>query len=231
MVSAIIVAAGRGTRLAGPTPKQYLPLAGKPVLAHTLAVFAGCGHVDEIILVVPAGDLDYCRDNILPLVPADCPLRLAAGGEHRQDSVYNGLRAAAGQAGDQVLIHDGVRPLVTADLIGRCLDGLAAADGCVAAVPASDTLKSADAADYIIETVDRSAIWLAQTPQAFAHATIFHAHQEARKGGRQATDDAALVERTGGRVALVRGAAANIKITTPGDLRLAEALLALAASS
>ncbi|MFP4446407.1 MAG: 2-C-methyl-D-erythritol 4-phosphate cytidylyltransferase, partial [Desulfosudaceae bacterium] len=200
MVSAIIVAGGRGTRLPGPLPKQYLPLAGKPLLAHTLAVFAGCGRVDEIVLVVPAGDRDYCRDNILPTVPADCPLRLAAGGEHRQESVYNGLRAAAGQAGDQVLIHDGVRPLVTADLIGRCLDGLAAADGCVAAVPASDTLKSADPEGYIIETVDRSAIWLAQTPQAFAHATIFHAHQEARKRGRRATDDAALVERTGRRV-------------------------------
>lgn len=231
MVSAIIVAAGRGTRLAGPLPKQYLDLAGKPVLARTLAVFAACGRVDEIILVVPAGDLDYCRDNILPRVKADCPLRLAAGGQHRQESVYNGLRAAAGQADDRVLIHDGVRPLVTSDLIGRCLDGLAAADGCVAAVPASDTLKSADAAGYITETVDRSAIWLAQTPQAFAYATILQAHQQARGRGRQATDDAALLEQTGGRIALVDGSPTNIKITTPDDLRLAEALLVLTAAS
>ncbi|MEW6077087.1 MAG: 2-C-methyl-D-erythritol 4-phosphate cytidylyltransferase [Thermodesulfobacteriota bacterium] len=222
MVSALIVAAGKGERLPGALAKQYLPLSGRPVLCRTLEVFAACAIIDDIFLVVPQKDFVYCRETILPQVARD--VTLVAGGDRRQDSVFNGLRAMSPDRERVVVIHDGVRPFVTCRLIQSCLDGIRDADGCIAAVPASDTLKAVDKDGRITGTIDRAAVWLAQTPQAFRYGVLLEAHQQAAAGGWRVTDDAALLERLGRIVRVVSGSAANIKITTPADLRLAGAM-------
>jgi 2-C-methyl-D-erythritol 4-phosphate cytidylyltransferase len=126
--------------------------------------------------------------------------------------------------GRVVVIHDGVRPFVACRLIQSCLDGIRDADGCIAAVPASDTLKTVDREGRITGTIDRAAVWLAQTPQAFRYEVLLEGHQQAAAGGWQVTDDAALLERLGRIVRVIPGSAANIKITTPADLHLAEAM-------
>jgi 2-C-methyl-D-erythritol 4-phosphate cytidylyltransferase len=224
MVSGLIVAAGKGERLPGSLAKQYLPLAGRPVLCRTLDVFAGCDAIDDMVLVVPPKDLDYCREVILPQVSREKPVTLAAGGDRRQDSVLSGLKAVANDRGRVVVIHDGVRPFVTCRLIRSCIDGIRDADGCIAAVPASDTIKTVDDGNRITGTIDRVAVWLAQTPQAFRYDVLLEAHRQAVQGRWQVTDDAALLERLGRTVRVTAGSAVNIKITTPDDLRLAEAM-------
>ncbi len=231
MIAAIIVAGGQGTRFAGKRAKQYLPLAGRPVLSHTLSVFAACEVIDRLVLVVPAGDDAYCRENVWPQVVPTREIVLVTGGEQRQNSVLNGLRAVSGKEDDSVLIHDGVRPFVPRRLIHECLAGLEKADGCIAAVAAVDTLKTVGRNNIICDTLDRESVWLAQTPQAFRYGVIRRAHEAAVEKGRQATDDASLLEWQGHRVAVARGTARNIKITTPDDMALAEALLHVPTSS
>jgi 2-C-methyl-D-erythritol 4-phosphate cytidylyltransferase len=230
MVSGLIVAAGKGERLPGSLAKQYLPLAGRPVLCRTLDVFAGCDVINDMVLVVPPKDLDYCREAILPQVSGSKPITLAAGGDRRQDSVFAGLKAIAGDRRRIVVIHDGVRPFVSPGLIQSCIDGIRDADGCIAAVPASDTIKAVDSDNRITGTVDRASLWLAQTPQAFRYDALFQAHQQAAEKRWQVTDDAALLERLGRTVRVTPGSVRNLKITTPDDLRLAEAIAALADS-
>ena len=225
MVSAIIVAGGRGNRFKSDLAKQYQRLVGRSVLSHTLSVFASCDAVDDLILVVPAGHEDYCRESVLPEVAPVRDLKLVAGGKQRQDSVFNGLRAVSGNGDGKVLIHDGVRPFVSSRLINDCLAGLEHAVGCIAAVPAVDTLKLVDAEDTITNTLERTGVWLAQTPQAFRYDIILKAHEAAAGQGWQGTDDASLLEWQGYAVKVVPGATRNIKITTPADLALAEAML------
>jgi 2-C-methyl-D-erythritol 4-phosphate cytidylyltransferase len=225
MVSGLIVAAGKGERLPGSLAKQYLPLAGRPVLCRALDVFSGCAAIDDIFLVVPQKDFVYCREVILPQVKNGQAITLVAGGARRQDSVLAGLTAIAGDRGRIVVIHDGVRPFVSPWLIQACIDGLGQADGCIAAVPASDTLKTVDDGNRITGTIDRASVWLAQTPQAFRYDVLLEAHRQAVQGRWQVTDDAALLERLGRTVRVIPGSAVNIKITTPDDLRLAEAMV------
>jgi len=222
---AVIVAGGSGTRMGGPVPKQYLLLSGAPILARTLARFAACPDVHRIVVVAPAGDLERCRQDILPLVATEKEIRLAAGGAERQDSVYQGL-LAAGPDVDLVAVHDAVRPLVTPEEISRCLALAQSHGACILAAPAADTLKRASAGGRIQETLDRSGVWLAQTPQAFGYTLLLSAHQKAREQGFLATDDAALAERLGIPVYITPGSPKNLKITTPADLALAEAILA-----
>ena len=224
MNAAIIVAAGQGIRMGGSIRKQYLPLDGEPILGHTLRLFTESRLFEDILLVVPGADADYCRETLLAALGAPPAVRLVIGGAERQESVYNGLAACRGGDDAVVLIHDGVRPFVSIALLRQCLDSAQRNGACVLAVRASDTLKQAGPDGAIVQTLPRDDVWLAQTPQGFRLALIREAHQRAREAGYAGTDDAQLVERLGHPVAIVPGSRLNIKITTPDDLHLAEAL-------
>jgi 2-C-methyl-D-erythritol 4-phosphate cytidylyltransferase len=224
MVAAIIVAAGKGIRMQDSLRKQYLPLAGLPIIAQTLIVFAGCDLIDHIYLVVPPDDFDFCRDNVLARSKLVGNVTLVAGGDRRQESVYRGLQQI--DAGCSiVVIHDGVRPFVQHDQLSACISGAKKFGSCILGVPAYDTLKEVDNSGKIVNTIARDAIWLAQTPQAFRYELIKKAHDQARLDDYQGTDDAALAERLGEAVKIIRGSRSNIKITNQEDLKIARALL------
>jgi 2-C-methyl-D-erythritol 4-phosphate cytidylyltransferase len=224
MVAAVIVAGGKGVRMQGPLRKQYLPLAGLPILAHTLTVFDDCDQVAQIYLVIPQADMDYCRENILDRIKPVSKVNLVAGGLRRQDSAYNGLQQI--DAGCSiVIIHDGVRPFVKPDQLMACVNGAREFGACILGIPAYDTLKKVDESGNIVDTIARDSIWLAQTPQAFQFDLIKMAHDRARLDGYQGTDDASLVERMGKAVKILCGSRNNIKITSKEDLNIARALL------
>lgn len=215
---AVIPAAGLGVRMGGSTPKQFLEVHGVPLLALTLAVFQKCRAVDTVIVVAPEGDVDSCRRDIVERYGFEKVRKVVAGGEHRQDSVRLGIRAA-GTGFDLVLIHDGVRPMVEGDLIERVLRAAAQYGAVVAALPARETVKETDPEGGVTRTLDRSRIWLVQTPQAFPYGVIRDAHEKALlEKWPEATDDAALVEKLGKPVRVVEGSEKNIKVTTPLDL-------------
>jgi 2-C-methyl-D-erythritol 4-phosphate cytidylyltransferase len=227
MVYAIIVAGGRGSRLAGPIAKQYRPLAGVPILTRTLRVFDGCRAVDRLVVVVPAADIDFVRSAILAPAAICKDVTVVGGGPQRQDSVYNGLAAVAPQAA-LVVVHDAVRPLVTCEAITTCIHAARRHGACIVGVPVWDTLKRISDSGCIEATLPRERVWMAQTPQAFRAGLLRAAHERARREAVRGTDDASLVERAGAAVHMVPGSPCNIKITTAEDLALAEALLALA---
>ena len=224
VVSAIIVAAGSGVRMNAGRPKQYLTIAGRPVLNHTLQKFLDCRQVDVIYLVVPKADFGYCRENILPPVDPGKPIRLIGGGAARQHSVYKGL-AAVEEKNGLVIIHDGVRPLVQTSLISDCILQAQETGACIAGIPVYDTIKRAGDSGDIEETVERKGLWLAQTPQVFRYGLIRKAHDRAIVEGYTGTDDAILVERIGNPVKIITGSKTNIKITTREDLAMAASLL------
>lgn len=226
MISALIVAAGQGLRMGSAQRKQYLQLCGRPVLVHTLRAFDRCPDIRSIVLVVPTTEMDFCKKEILSAASLENHVVLVAGGQRRQDSVFNGLQHL-GDAQGVVLIHDGVRPLVSMALIQDCIQGALQWGACIPGIPAVDTLKRIDPQGNIQGTLPRDSIRLAQTPQAFSLPVIRRAHLEARRLGRVATDDASLVEALGMPVHVVVGSRENIKITTPEDLAYAEALLKL----
>ena len=220
MVSAIIVAAGRGNRMEGDRRKQYLSLAGRPILSRTVMVFARCDAINEIILVIPEDDIDYCRKTILEPEGLNRKIALIPGGERRQDSVFNGLSAVNPNCGI-VVVHDGVRPFVQNEHITACIDGARQFGACMVGVPAYETLKQVDPSDQVIRTLERDDVWLAQTPQAFRLDLIRKAHDRARGQDYGATDDASLVERLGETVKILKGSRSNIKITVKEDLEMA----------
>ncbi len=223
---AVIVAGGRGERLHGLTdiPKQYLPLAGEPVLAHSLRVLAGHPQIDRTQVVIHPTDRDRYEAAAGPFAA-----HLAgpvAGGPTRQESVRRGLEALEVLAPERVLIHDAARPFLTADLVTRLLAALDNQRGAIAAEPVADTLKRATADGLIADTVDRANLWRAQTPQAFRFADILVAHRRAAAAGKHGfTDDAALAEWAGVPVQLVASSGNNMKLTTREDFMLAERLL------
>ena len=223
-VSAIIVAGGKGLRMNEATRKQYLMLAGIPILSHTIAVFDACDSVGEIFLVIPEQDFDFCRRHILSLLSIRKNIRLVPGGDERQDSVYNGLIALDPKT-EIALIHDGVRPFVRHEQIVACIRGAELSGACILGIPAFDTLKQVDNAGDIQNTIARDTVWLAQTPQTFRYDLILAAHESARIAGYSGTDDASLLERLGKKVKIIMGSRYNIKITTPEDLRLADAII------
>lgn len=213
---ALIVAAGRGTRLGGPVPKQYRDLGGAPVLRRTLELFVAHPRIDAIRVVTGADDEAHYNAATagLALLPP------VVGGATRQASVLNGLESLEAQQPAAVLIHDAARPFTAADLIDRLIAALDQAPGAIAAVPVVDTLwRAADGA--LEELVPRDGLWRAQTPQAFRYADILAAHRKV--AGRALTDDAAVLRAAGGMVAVVEAAEANFKITTETDLTRAQA--------
>jgi len=225
MVTAIIVAAGKGTRMQDVRRKQYLSLAGLPILTRTLVVFDKCERVEQIILVIPQDDFNFCQKNILQPAGLSGRIILVAGGERRQDSVFNGLKAVDSGC-SIVVIHDGVRPFLQNDQLIACIEGARESGACIMGVPANETLKQVNASDHIIQTLKRDDVWLAQTPQAFRYDLIRKAHETACVEGYSATDDASLVERLGGTVKIITGSRHNIKITIQEDFETAQNILA-----
>jgi 2-C-methyl-D-erythritol 4-phosphate cytidylyltransferase len=223
MNAGVIVAGGAGRRLPGPMRKQYLGLCERPILAHVLSNMAACDIVHMLVLAVPSEDYDYIRKKILPLVATTKKVRLVTGGSERQESVANALKAVPKECGI-VAIHDGVRPFASSAAIGACIQAAKAHGAAILAIPAFDTLKRVDQNGLIETTIPRQKIWLAQTPQAFQLELIKKAHARAKAEGFLGTDDASLVERMGHKVKVIAGSRDNIKVTTPEDLTLAQAI-------
>lgn len=222
---AIIPAAGSGSRMNRDVSKQYLTLAGKPILVCTLEVFEACPLVDALLVVVPSQDLESVRTDILAPWNLKKVAGIIPGGKERQDSVRAGIEALDGDA-ELVIIHDAVRPFITAGLIENCVRAAAAEGAATVGVPVKDTVKEVGPDGRILRTCDRSLLWFTQTPQVFRRDIIENAHRAAVRDGFKGTDDTSLVERLGIAVRMIRGDYGNIKITTPEDLILAEALLA-----
>lgn len=222
-LAAIIVAAGRGRRMARDTPKAFLPLAGRAMLTYSVSTFATLAESRRVVLVV-SGDRMAEAEKIVSQLQTRAPIVLVEGGAERQDSVENGLR----QAGDVdvVAVHDAARPFIPVSCIRASADAALSYDGAVVALPAHDTIKVVDGDRCITATPDRETIWQAQTPQTFRREILQRAFAEARRQGFVGTDDASLVERLGLRVKLVEGDPLNRKLTTPDDLRWAEWVLA-----
>ena len=223
-VYAIIVAAGKGIRMSDAVRKQYIALAGIPMLSRTLGVFNRCELIDRIVMAVPEEDIDFCRNEIVPAANMKKEPTLVIGGAQRQDSVYNGLKTIETDNG-VVLIHDGVRPFVKSEHLTACINGAHEHGACILGIPAFDTVKHVNATNEILQTQKRDTLWLAQTPQAFQLKLIKKAHEIARQEGFMGTDDASLVENLGEAVKMIPGSRSNIKITDQEDLKLAQALL------
>ncbi|HPX60638.1 MAG TPA: 2-C-methyl-D-erythritol 4-phosphate cytidylyltransferase [Deltaproteobacteria bacterium] len=223
---AVIPAAGMGKRMGASINKQYLTLGGLPILARTLAVFNSSPLVSGICLVIPEDEIAYCREHIVTHGNFSKIMDIVSGGKERQNSVMNGLKRLQTVAsdGDVVLIHDGVRPFVTEEMIRQSIQTALEGVGALVAVPVKDTIKSVSSG-VVTGTPPRETLWQAQTPQSFLFGQILKAHQQAEQDGFTGTDDAALIERCGGQVRVVAGSYRNIKITTPEDLVLAEAFL------
>lgn len=216
VAGAIIVAAGSSQRMGG-RDKLLQPLDGRPLIAYAIAAFAAASSIDRIAVVASEANIDAIRAIAGQLAPEAA---VVTGGARRQDSVRAGLDAL-GEV-EFVLVHDGARPLVNAALIDAALDGARDHGAAICAVPVADTIKKAADDGSIAATIAREGLWLAQTPQAFRRDLLLRAHDATTE---DATDDAALVERLGGSVWLAAGSSGNIKVTTPEDIHLAEALL------
>ncbi|WP_265446590.1 2-C-methyl-D-erythritol 4-phosphate cytidylyltransferase [Acetivibrio straminisolvens] len=223
-VSAVVVAAGKGTRMNMDINKQYIKVGGIPVLARTLKVFEDCPLIDEVVLVVNNNDMFYCKENVVEAYGLKKVKMLVAGGAQRQDSVYNGLLQVNSES-DIIIIHDGARPFINEEIIENCIEAAKEYGASTAAVPVKDTIKSADSEGFAKETLERSTLWAIQTPQAFLRDIIMKAHKKASDEGFYGTDDTVLAERMGIRTKLVMGSYNNIKITTREDLTFAEALI------
>ena len=220
----LIAAAGSGRRMGAAGNKLLLDVAGRPVLAWTLDAVLACGAISWIGIVGQPVDAEPIAA-IVAAADADRPVQWIEGGDTRQESVRRGL-AALPAAAEGVLIHDGARCLVSAELLERCVAAVHAGEAVIAATPVSDTIKVVDDQGRITATSDRSLLWAAQTPQGFPVDRLRQAHGQAEAEGWSVTDDAALFERLGWPVRVLASSPANIKLTTPFDLTIAAAVLA-----
>lgn len=219
--SAIIVAAGSGSRLGVGEPKAFVKLHGRPMLHYSLATLAKLSSIAEVVIAIPAGMEKRTREEVAR-AGLEVPVKITPGGLERQDSVRVALALTSAEA-EVILIHDAARPFADADLFRRCLEAATARGAAIAAIPVSDTLKRV--ADGAIQaTVKRLGLYQAQTPQAFQRRLLIAAHERATREHIVATDDADLVEQIGGTVEIVEASALNMKITTRSDLMIAEAL-------
>lgn len=223
-VTALIPAAGMGKRMGKTVAKQFLALGDKPMLAHTLLTFQRSTDVDEIIPILSQEDMENCLRDIIEGYHITKVKTLVVGGKERQDSVSNGLQKLEKDA-SVVLIHDGVRPFVTAEMIKDAVDHAKKGECVAVGVPIKDTIKEVNDKGFVRHTLERSRLWAIQTPQAFPVKTIKRAYEEAMNRRIYGTDDAMLVEKTGIAVRVIMGNYENIKITTPEDLLVAEEIL------
>lgn len=227
-VTVLIPAAGMGRRMGTSINKQYLDLAGQPILARTLALFDRHPLVEHIYPILPADEIAFCQSQIIEPAGFSKVRRAVAGGAERQDSVRNGLLALAADGLDQaqriVLVHDGARPLFNPQLLPQLIDKIVAHGACIVGVPVKDTIKQV-ADGFICQTPDRRCLWQAQTPQGFRYHLLRAAFARADADQLVATDDASLLEHYGHPVAMLQGDYRNIKVTTPEDLPVAATFL------
>lgn len=223
-VTAIVLAGGKGSRMHSETPKQYLPLLGKPVLFYSLSAFEQ-SVADEIILVTAAGEEKYCQKEIIEKYGITKVTRIVAGGTERYHSVHQGLLAA--ENADYVLIHDGARPLISVPVINASINKVKETGACVVGMPAKDTIQLVDLEGRIAQTPVRSLTWIAQTPQCFLYETALSSYNNAIAAGDNTITDDAMVIRKYSDVAvyMMEGGYENIKITTPEDISVAEGIL------
>ena len=220
--TAIILSAGKGTRLSAGRPKQYLEVGGKPLLSYSLAAFEE-SRIDEMIIVCGAGDEEFVRTEISEKYGYSKVCSIVPGGAERYDSVLCGLHAAAGA--DYVLIHDGARPFISLEVINKTIDEVIEHDAVVCGMPVKDTIKIAAEDGFIDSTTKRSLTWLVQTPQAFKYSLILHAYETvlASTAAGEITDDTYVFKLAypDAKIKLLEGGYENIKITTPEDLEFA----------
>ena len=223
-VFVILPAAGLGTRMAGPQPKQFLALDGLPILIHSLRAFAAVERVTAIYVAVRKPEIERVEAQVAEYGFAS-QVRVVEGGDHRQESVAHALTALPAQADDVVLVHDAVRPLIDAATIERTIDAVLAHGAAIVGMPAVDTIKQVERTAHgalITSTIPREFVVLAQTPQGCRFGLLRRAFAEATADGFVGTDEASVVERAGIPVAVVHGSQVNLKITQPGDIELAE---------
>jgi len=223
-VFAILPAAGLGTRMAGPQPKQFLALNGLPILIHSLRAFAAVERVTGIYVAVRAPEMERVEAQVAEYGLAD-RVRVVEGGDNRQESVSHALAALPAEDDDIVLVHDAVRPLIDAATIDRTIDAVIEFGAAIVGLPAVDTIKQVERTAHgalITATIPREFVVLAQTPQGFRYGLLKKTFAEALADGFVGTDEASVVERAGHPVAVVHGSQVNLKITQAGDLELAE---------
>ena len=221
--TAVIVAAGKGKRMGPDISKQFLPLCGKEILTHTVEVFEEADRIRDIVLVTGTDSLQDVQDMVREYGWQKV-ISVVAGGKERQDSVWNGLQAISEDT-EIVLIHDGVRPFVTEEILDLSIETAVEMGGCAAGVPAKDTIKVCNSENIAVDTPDRSTLWQIQTPQTFRKELIVKAYEQAKAEGFLGTDDASLAENSGYSVKVIMGSYRNIKITTKEDLLIGEAFL------
>jgi len=223
-VFAILPAAGLGTRMAGPQPKQFLALDGVPILIHSLRAFASVPRVTSIVVAVRKPEMERVQAQVTEN-GFEGRVRVVEGGDNRQESVAHALAAIQAQPDDIVLVHDAVRPLIDAATIERTIDAVGEHGAAIVGMPAVDTIKQVERTAHgalVVSTIPREFIVQAQTPQGFRFGLLQSAYAEATADGFVGTDEASVVERAGHPVAVVPGSQVNLKITQPGDLELAE---------
>ncbi len=224
MDTAIILAAGKGRRMNAGINKQFMLLNNKPLLAHTLEAFNNCKAIDNIILVVNSEELQICRKQIIDAYGFDKVDKLICGGSERQQSVFNGIMELNENCGI-VAIHDGARPIISEDIIERCIEGAKVFGAVSAGMPIKETIKILNEECLVEYTPERGKVWITQTPQAFRPDIIRKAHERAALEGVSSTDDAFLVEHMGIKVRMIEGSYDNIKVTTPEDMIIAEIIM------
>ncbi len=224
-VSIIMAAAGIGVRMGGDVKKPYLLIKGKPILQHSLEKFLDVDGVREIILVMAQSEVEEIGGEWAERYKdRGVSVKIAPGGRRRQDSIYEGLQHLEPDT-EIVLVHDAVRPIVTREMIEAVINKSATSGAAILAVPVNATVKEVEGKGRVIRTVDRGKLWLAQTPQGFKKDILERAYDALVEEDAEVTDDAQAVERLGHPVEIVPGSHTNIKITTPDDLTIAEALL------
>ena len=223
MNGVIIVAAGTGSRMKKDINKQFIKLNDKEIIAHTIDKFYNNDNIDDIVVVIKEEEEKYFVDNVINKYRFD-DIKIAYGGNERQDSVYNGIKKLNNNC-DVILVHDGARPFVTGDIIENSIEEAKKHNAVVVGVKVKDTIKMVSEDGNIIDTPNRNFLWSVQTPQVFKYDIITKAYEDAYNGNYYGTDDAMLVERIGYNVKMVEGSYDNIKITTPEDLKFGEQIL------
>jgi 2-C-methyl-D-erythritol 4-phosphate cytidylyltransferase len=219
---AIIVGAGSGARFGASRPKQFLDLAGKPLIAHTVARFEAHRLISEIVVVLPRDDFDIYAKLVSGWLRGAKRVQLAPGGSERQDSVWEGLSRIPADHDGLVAVHDAARPLVSETIIRTVIETASKCGGAVAGIPVYETLKEVGETDRVLGTFDRRRLFRAQTPQCFRLGLLRDALTKAREEDFVGTDESSVVERTGGEVRMVSGSETNLKVTTPEDFALVE---------
>ncbi len=219
----IIAAGGIGQRMGGNKPKQFLEIAGMPIICHTLRAFQSVPQVQDLVVVLAPNYVQAFQQEVFDKYNFPRHWKVVPGGSQRQDSVNNGLKAIS-ETSNIVLVHDAARPFITKELILQVANIASKQGAAILACPIKETVKLEGSNNDIVETIDRSKLWAAQTPQGFTKEILTQAMQQAKTDSFLGTDDASLVERLGRKVQIIEGDPRNIKITTPEDLIIAEAI-------